>query len=149
MSTPGSPDDATPDVRHDPTDPTDPTDDTAVHSREDWTMATDTSAGTSTGTSTDTSYWQPDPAPRGGRHPINLTHLIMGIVLATFAGIWVAIEVGSLPVDDLRWVLPLPWLLAGSAGLLAATLGRRRGERVSRRDGDVGVVGDHPVDPRP
>ena len=37
-----------------------------------------------------------------------------------------------LPLDDgdaLRWLLPVPWLVAGAAGLLATTLGaaRRRG----------------------
>ncbi|MBE7324896.1 hypothetical protein IEQ44_09530 [Nocardioides sp. Y6] len=83
-----------------------------------------------------------------GFHPVNLTHLVMGIAFAGLAAIWAAVTAGWLPLDDLRWVLPVPWLLAGSAGLLATTLGGRRRERVSRGDGDVGVVGDHPVDPR-
>lgn len=82
-----------------------------------------------------------------GLHPVNLTHLVLGLVFAGLAGTWAAVTAGWLPVDDLRWILPIPWLLAGSVGLLAATLGARRRERVTRRDGDVGVVGDHPVDP--
>lgn len=84
---------------------------------------------------------------RTGFHLVNLTHLIMGVAFACFAGIWAAVTTGWLPVDDLRWVLPVPWLLAGSAGLLAATLGQRRRERVPGGDRQVGVVGDHPVDP--
>ncbi|GGD23693.1 hypothetical protein [Nocardioides daphniae] len=133
MSSHDRPEDATPDGPG----TTDEMDDTAVRNPEEWAMDT----------TTDAARTAPQ-ATRGGLHPVNLTHLIMGTVLAAFAGIWVAIEVASLPVDDLRWVLPVPWLLAGSAGLLAATLGRRRRERVTRDDGDVGVVGDHPVDPR-
>lgn len=86
--------------------------------------------------------------PDNGFHPVNLTHLIMGIAFASFAGIWAAVTADWLPVDDLSWVLPIPWLLAGSAGLVAATLGRRRREGVAGRDSDVRVVGDHPIDPR-
>lgn len=82
-------------------------------------------------------------------HPVNLTHLVAGLVFLGFAGIWVALTVGWMPVDDLRWVLPVPWLLAGSVGLLVATGSQRRRERVARRDGEVGMVGDDPVDPRP
>lgn len=84
-----------------------------------------------------------------GFHPVNLTHLVAGLVFLCFAGIWVALAAGWMPVDDLRWALPVPWLLAGSVGLLAAIWSQRRRERVPRRDGDVGMVGDHPVDPRP
>lgn len=89
----------------------------------------------------------PTERPESGFHPVNLTHLVMGLVLAGLAGIWAAVTAGWLPVDDLRWILPVPWLVAGSAGLLAAVLGGRRRERVARRDGQVGVVGDDPVHP--
>lgn len=107
--------------------------------QEEWTMETnDVTVPVEVGTTS-----------RGGRHPVNLTHLIMGVAFAAFALIWVAVTAEWLPVDDLRWVLPLPWLLAGSAGLLAATLGGRRSERGPEPGGDVGVVGDHRVDPRP
>lgn len=88
-----------------------------------------------------------DPEASSGFHPVNLTHLIMGVAFACFVGIWAAIMLGPLEFDDLRWVLPVPWLVAGSAGLLAATLGRRRSERVPRGHGDVGMAGEDPVDP--
>ena len=39
-------------------------------------------------------------------------------------------ESGAIGSDDLRWLMPLPWLAAGVAGLLAVVLtGRRRGGR--------------------
>lgn len=103
---------------------------------EDWTMD-------------DATATHSHVAGPSGFHPINLSHLIAGVVLACFVGIWAAITLEWLPVDDLRWLLPIPWLVAGSAGLLAATLGRRRRERVPLSDRDVGVVRDRPVDPGP
>lgn len=79
-----------------------------------------------------------------GRHPVNLTHLIMGIAFLGFAGIWAAVTGELVPADDLRWLLPVPWLLAGSTGLLALTVSQMRR---TRRHGKVGMVSDHPVDP--
>ncbi len=83
------------------------------------------------------------PGPESGRHPVNLTHLIMGIAFLGFAGIWTAITGDLVPDDNLEWLLPVPWLLAGSAGLLALTVShvRRTG-----RHGQVGMVSDDPVD---
>lgn len=62
-----------------------------------------------------------------GRHPVNITHLVMGLAFLGIVSIWVAIESGTVAGDDIRWLLPLPWILAGVAGLTAAFLtGRRR-----------------------
>ena len=99
--------------------------------------------------------WSPDmdpqssnpthfPGHESGRHPVNLTHLIMGIAFLGFAGIWAAVTGDFVPDDDLRWLLPVPWLLAGSAGLLAITVSQMRR---TRRHGEVGMVSDDPVDP--
>lgn len=99
--------------------------------------------------------WSPDmdlqssnpahlPGDDSGRHPVNLTHLIMGIAFLGFAGIWAAVTGDVVPDDDLRWLLPVPWLLAGSAGLLAFTISQMRR---TRRHGEVGMIGDHPVHP--
>ena len=61
------------------------------------------------------------PARRSGRHPINIGHLVMGIAFAGIVLIWVLIKSDAVTGDDIRWLLPVPWVLAGVAGLLATT----------------------------
>lgn len=69
---------------------------------------------------------EPDRDPTG-RHPVNVGHLVMGVALLGLTAIWVLFESGSIGSGDLRWLMPLPWLAAGVAGLLAVVLtGRRR-----------------------
>ena len=60
------------------------------------------------------------------RHPINVGHLVMGLAFAGLVVIWALIEGDVIADRDIRWLLPLPWVLAGTAGLLAITLGGRR-----------------------
>ena len=55
------------------------------------------------------------------RHPINIGHLVMGIAFLGLVAIWALIEGGVVGSDDVRWLLPVPWVFAGLAGLLAAT----------------------------
>jgi hypothetical protein len=59
------------------------------------------------------------PTRRGGWHSVSIGHLVMGLVFLTFVGIWGLVESDSVEWHDLRWLLPLPWLIAGAAGLLA------------------------------
>ena len=47
-----------------------------------------------------------------GFHPAHVGHLVMG-----------------LATDEIRWLLPLPWVFAGAAGLLAAIFSGRRRSR--------------------
>lgn len=72
----------------------------------------------------------PEPSrDASGRHPVNVGHLVMGVAFLGLTGIWVLFESGTVGSDDLRWLMPLPWLAAGVAGLLAVLLtGRRRGD---------------------
>ncbi len=78
-------------------------------------------------------YEQQPPVPgpdhgTSGRHPVNVGHLVMGVALLGLTTIWALFELGTVGSDDLRWLMPLPWLAAGVAGLLAVVLtGRRRG----------------------
>ncbi|TQL70172.1 hypothetical protein FB381_4100 [Nocardioides albertanoniae] len=70
----------------------------------------------------------PEPEKRSGRHPVNIGHLVMGIAFLVFAGAWALIMSGAVvvnDVEDLRWLLPLPWIVGGSVGLLAALLRRQ------------------------
>ena len=82
-------------------------------------------------TSTTTYDSTPGPAPSGsepasGRHPVNIGHLVMGLAFAGLVVIWALIEGDVIADSDIRWLLPIPWVLAGTAGLLAVTLGNRR-----------------------
>jgi hypothetical protein len=61
-----------------------------------------------------------------GRHPVSVGHLVMGVAFLGLATIWLLLESDAIGNDDLRWFLPLPWLAAGLAGLLAVALTGRR-----------------------
>lgn len=73
----------------------------------------------------------PEPEPRrGGRHPVSIGHLVTGLVLLSFVAVWALVQSGSVDIGDahdLRLLLPLPFIVGGAAGLLAAVLraGRR------------------------
>ena len=70
-----------------------------------------------------------------GWHPVQVTHLIFGVVFLAFAGIWALLKADITQIEDLRWLLSVPWLLAGAAGLMASAVGRRaRAERRRERD---------------
>lgn len=73
---------------------------------------------------------------RGGWHPMDVSHLVMGLVFATMVVLWALSLQGLVTSDDLRWILPLPWVLGGGAGLVALTLGARR-----RRERGAGQAG--------
>jgi hypothetical protein len=63
---------------------------------------------------------------RGGLHPINIGHLAMGLAFAGLLAVWALHVTGAVPEDDLRWLLPVPWLVGGGAGLVAAVLAQRK-----------------------
>ena len=70
--------------------------------------------------------------PRGGRHELNVAHLVMGVAFTGIALVWLVGGVGLLPDGDLRLLVPVPFLLAGGLGLLGIVLSSRR----RRRRGD-------------
>jgi len=57
-----------------------------------------------------------------GRHPINVGHLVMGIAFLGLVGVWALVQGDVVGDGDVRWLLPVPWVLAGLAGLLAIGL---------------------------
>jgi hypothetical protein len=63
-----------------------------------------------------------------GRHPVNVLHLVMGVAFLGLFVSWALIESGALGAGNLRWLLPIPWVAAGAAGLIA-TAPRLRGTR--------------------
>ncbi len=60
------------------------------------------------------------------RHPVNIGHLVMGLAFLGLVVIWALIAGDVVRGDDIRWLLPVPWVLAGGAGLLATALAARR-----------------------
>lgn len=73
----------------------------------------------------------PEQASRtfaAGVHPVNVGHLVMGVAFVGLLVIWALVESGAAASSDLRWLLPIPWVAAGAAGLVA-TAPRLRGSR--------------------
>lgn len=62
----------------------------------------------------------------GSRHPVNIGHLVMGLAFAGLLAVWALIVADVVDGDDIRWLLPLPWVFAGGIGLLAVTLANRK-----------------------
>ena len=60
------------------------------------------------------------------RHPVNVGHLVMGVAFAGMVLIWALVAGNLVADDDIRWLMPIPWVTAGGAGLVAMTLAARR-----------------------
>ena len=50
---------------------------------------------------------------QSGRHPVNVGHLVMGIAFLAIVGVWALIQSDVVDGADVRWLLPVPWVLAG------------------------------------
>jgi hypothetical protein len=84
----------------------------------------------------------------GGRHPVDIGHLVMGVAFLGLVGVWALFEGGVVQGADLNWFLPIPWLAAGAAGLVALTVAaRRKARRVS--EAAYPAPQDHPADHTP
>ena len=70
-----------------------------------------------------------DTPREGWRHPVNIAHLVMGIAFLGLVGIWAIVQSDLVDGADVRWLMPVPWVFAGAAGLLATTLAARRNAR--------------------
>ena len=63
------------------------------------------------------------------RHPVNTGHLVMGVAFAGILGVWALFASEVVATQDLRWLTPIPWVLAGAVGLAAATWTNLRSRR--------------------
>ena len=72
---------------------------------------------------------EPAPPRRTGSHPVNVGQLAMGLVFLAAVGVWALIQSDTVTGDDIRWLLPLPWVIGGGIGLFAAAISsvRRHG----------------------
>ena len=61
-----------------------------------------------------------------GRHPVNVGHLVMGIAFTGLALVWLLHQGDLTDNESLRWLMPVPWVLAGAVGLIATAITSRR-----------------------
>ena len=66
------------------------------------------------------------PEKPSGWHPVNITHLVMGVAFAGMVLVWALVQGDVVDTDELRWLMPIPWLAAGAAGLAATVWPSRR-----------------------
>lgn len=57
-----------------------------------------------------------------GRHPVHVAHLILGVVFVGLTLVWALVASDAVALGDIRWLLPIPWIAAGAAGLAAIVL---------------------------
>jgi hypothetical protein len=79
-----------------------------------------------------------------GRHPVNVAHLVMGLAFLCFAAGWALVQGDVVTGKDVRWLLPIPWLVAGAAGLAALTVTNLRKHGPDASNGATGT--DHHPD---
>jgi hypothetical protein len=86
----------------------------------------------------------------GGRHQVSIGHLVMGIAFLCIVGIWALVQSDTVTGDDIRWLLPIPWVVAGVVGLVATAITGPRRHAV-RQTGWVGPQADRndPQDDQP
>lgn len=60
------------------------------------------------------------------RHPVVVGHLVMGIALLGLVAVWALVAGDVVEGSDIRFLLPVPWVLAGVAGLVALIASDRR-----------------------
>ncbi len=66
-----------------------------------------------------------EPATEGGRHPVNIGHLVMGVAFIGLTLVWALVASDTVEGADIRWLMPIPWVAAGIAGVLATVLTNR------------------------
>ena len=70
-----------------------------------------------------------EPQRRTGSHPVNVGQLAMGLVFLTAVVVWALIQSDTVTGHDIRWLVPLPWVIGGAIGLVASAISgvRRHG----------------------
>ena len=90
-------------------------------------------------------YDRPSDRP-SGRHPVNIGHLVMGLALLGIVGVWALVQGDVVTGDDVHWLLPIPWVVAGLVGLVTTAITGQRRYAV-RQTGWVGTQSDQPDQP--
>lgn len=66
------------------------------------------------------------PEKPSGRHPVNITQLVLGVAFAGMVLVWALVQGDVVDTSELRWLMPIPWLAAGAAGLAATVWPSRK-----------------------
>jgi hypothetical protein len=66
------------------------------------------------------------PAKPSGLHPVNVGQLVMGVAFAGMVLVWALYTGDVVDSSELRWLMPIPWIAAGAAGLAATVWPSRR-----------------------
>ena len=75
----------------------------------------------------------------GARHPVSIGHLVTGVALLGLAAVWALLVGDTVAVEDIRFLLPVPWVAAGVAGLVALVASDRRALAVQRSARESGT----------
>ncbi len=68
----------------------------------------------------------PPAASAGWRHPVDVGHLVMGVAFLLLACVWMLVASEAVEGREVRWLLPVPWIAAGVAGIVASVAKARR-----------------------
>jgi hypothetical protein len=68
-------------------------------------------------------------ATHSWRHPVNIGHLVMGTAFAGMVIVWAIFAGGAIRDDNIGWLMGIPWVGAGAAGLVAMAVSARRRSR--------------------
>jgi hypothetical protein len=79
---------------------------------------------------------------QSGRHPVNVGHLVMGLAFLGLLVVWALIKGDVVTGDDVRWLLPIPWVTAGIAGLAVFALRQRPDPGLEGRQQDASTLGE-------
>ena len=66
------------------------------------------------------------PDKPSGLHPVNVGQLVMGVAFAGMVLVWALVQGDVVETGELRWLMPIPWIAAGAAGLAATVWATRR-----------------------
>jgi hypothetical protein len=80
-----------------------------------------------------------------GRHQVSIGHLVMGIAFLGIVGVWALVQSDTVTGDDIHWLFPIPWVVAGAVGLAATAITGPRRHAVRQ----AGWVGDRPGQTQP
>lgn len=75
-------------------------------------------------------------------HPLNVSYLVVGLVFLGIAGTWALRSAGVVDADQLRWLLPLTLVLAGTVGLVAFAAKGLTGRGTTSPSSDEDTEGD-------
>lgn len=59
------------------------------------------------------------------RNPVRIGHLVMGVLFGIFVVLWALVDTDVVDHSQLHWLIPVPFLVAGAAGLIASALRHR------------------------